>query len=107
MNITTWNVNSIRARLDRVLAWVDARQPDVLCLQELKCLDTEMPREPFEQRGYQVETYGQKTYNGVALLSKRPMTDVVRGLPDPADPQARGISARVDGIRVIGRFESS
>lgn len=104
MNITTWNVNSVRARLDRVLEWVDAREPDLLCLQEIKCQDAEFPREAFEQRGYRVETYGQKTYNGVALLSRLPMEDVQRDLPLAGDPQARGISAVVDGVRVVNLY---
>lgn len=101
MNITTWNVNSVRARLDRVLAWMDARNPDVLCLQELKCVDEELPVDRFRERGYHVEAFGQKTYNGVAILSKRPMTDVARALPNPEDPQARGIAATIDGLRVV------
>ena len=104
MNVTTWNVNSLRARLDRVLAWVDARQPDVLCLQEIKCVDAEMPRAPFEERGYHVATFGQKTYNGVAILSRSPLHDVETGIPNPDDPQARGIAATVRGVRVMNLY---
>ncbi|MFZ5475741.1 MAG: exodeoxyribonuclease III [Myxococcota bacterium] len=104
MNITSWNVNSLRARLDRVLAWVDAHEPDVLCMQEVKCVDGEFPFEPFRARGYHVETFGQKTYNGVAIASRAPMSDVARGLPDAGDPQARGITARVDGVRVVNLY---
>lgn len=104
MHITTWNVNSVRARLDRVLAWIDAYSPDVLCMQELKCQDAELPVERFRERGYNVEWFGQKTYNGVALLSKRPMTDVVKGFPNPDDPQARGISAVIDGMRIVNLY---
>jgi exodeoxyribonuclease III len=104
MNITTWNVNSVRARLDRVLGWIDGHRPDVLCLQELKCTDAEVPVERFRERGYHVETHGQKTYNGVALLSLLPMTDVVRGLPVADDPQARGISAVIGGVRVLNLY---
>ena len=104
MNITTWNVNSVRARLDRVLAWIDAREPDVLCLQELKCADGDLPIEPFERRGYAIAAHGQKTYNGVAILSKRPMTEVTRGLPDPADPQVCGITAVIDGVRIVNLY---
>lgn len=104
MNITTWNVNSLRARLERVVAWIDAYQPDVLCMQELKCQDAEVPLLPFLERGYTVEAHGQKSYNGVAIASRRPMTEVVRGLPDPTDPQARGISAVIDGVRIVNLY---
>ena len=102
-SIVTFNVNSIGARLPNVLAWVDATQPDILLLQELKCVDEAFPRLEFEQRGYMCETHGQKTYNGVAILSKFPLRDVVRGLPgDAADEQARYIEAvaEVGGARV-------
>jgi exodeoxyribonuclease-3 len=101
VNITTFNVNSVRARLDRLLRWMDAHAPDVLCLQETKCTDADFPFAAFEERGYAAVHYGQKTYNGVAILSRHPMTDVVRGLPDAEDPQARGVSARVCGLRVV------
>ncbi|MFN3354014.1 MAG: exodeoxyribonuclease III [Brevundimonas sp.] len=102
MRIATWNVNSVNARLPTVLAWVEAASPDVLCLQELKCLDEKFPREPFESLGYNVETHGQKTYNGVALLSKSPLSDVRRGLPgDPSDEQARYIEAVVEAPRPV------
>ena len=102
MKIATWNVNSIRTRLERALAWLERHRPDVLCVQEIKCRDEDFPREPFESMGYHVETHGQKTYNGVALLSRKPAEDVVRGLPaDGADAQARLIGATFDGVRVI------
>lgn len=102
MKIVTWNVNSIRTRLERAKAWVAAHQPDVLCLQEIKVVDEVFPREVFEGLGYHVETYGQKTYNGVAILSRSAPTDVVRGLPhDGPDAEARAISATIDGVRVI------
>lgn len=104
MNITTWNVNSIRARLDRTLEWVDGMRPDVLCIQELKCQESEFPRGPFEERGYQLAIYGQKTYNGVAILSLRPMTGVEVDLPWPGDPQARGIRAEVDGVQIVNLY---
>ena len=81
MRIATWNVNSVNARLPTVLAWLEAAQPDVVGFQEIKCLDEKFPREAFESLGYNVETHGQKTYNGVALLSKYPLSDVRRGLP--------------------------
>lgn len=108
MNITTWNVNSVRRRLDRVVEWVDARHPDVLCLQELKCQDAEFPHAPFVERGYQISTYGQKTYNGVAILTRAPHTDVVTDFPMPGDGQARGIAATVQGrtrpVRVVNLY---
>ncbi|HEV7352326.1 MAG TPA: exodeoxyribonuclease III [Brevundimonas sp.] len=102
MRIATWNVNSVNARLPTVLAWVEAAGPDVLCLQELKCVDEKFPREAFESLGYNVETHGQKTYNGVALLSRFPLSDVRRGLPgDPTDEQARYIEAVVETSRPV------
>ena len=97
MRIATWNVNSVNARLPTILAWMEAAQPDVACFQEIKCVDEKFPREAFESLGYNVETHGQKSYNGVALLSKRPLSDIRRGLPgDETDEQARYIEAVVD-----------
>lgn len=104
MRIVTWNVNSIRARLERALDWVDAWRPDVLCLQEIKCLDEQFPAAPFLERGYQVETFGQKTYNGVAILSLLPMREVERGIPGGVDQDARGISALIEDIRVVNLY---
>jgi exodeoxyribonuclease-3 len=104
MNITTFNVNSVRARLERVLAWLDRHAPDVLCLQETKCTDADFPFEAFRARGYEVAHHGQKSYNGVAIVSRLPLADVVRGIPDAEDPQARGISARVGGLRVVNLY---
>ena len=97
MRIATWNVNSVNARLPTVLDWFGQTQPDVACLQEIKCVDDKFPREAFEDLGYNVETHGQKSYNGVALLSKFPLSDVRRGLPgDDSDEQARYIEALVE-----------
>jgi exodeoxyribonuclease III len=108
MRIATWNVNSVNARLPTVLAWLEAAQPDVVCMQEIKCVDEKFPREPIEALGYNIETHGQKSYNGVALLSKVPMSDVRRGLPgDDADEQARYIEAVIEAprpIRVCGLY---
>ena len=104
MNITTFNVNSIRARLDRLLAWIDDRSPDVLCLQELKCTEAELPRAELERRGYHVHISGQKSWNGVAILAREPLTDVEIDLPWPGDVQARGISARVGGVRIVNLY---
>jgi exodeoxyribonuclease-3 len=108
MRIATWNVNSINARLETVLAWFEAASPDVACLQEIKCVDEKFPAQAFERLGYNVATHGQKTYNGVALVSKTPLEDVRRGLPgDPTDEQARYIEAVTGGrtpIRVGGIY---
>jgi exodeoxyribonuclease-3 len=108
MKIATWNVNSVNARLETVLAWFKTAQPDVAALQEIKCVDEKFPTEAFEDLGYNVAVHGQKTYNGVALLSKFPMEDVVRGLPgDETDEQARYIEALIcapQPIRVGGIY---
>jgi exodeoxyribonuclease-3 len=102
MKIATWNVNSIRQRVDRVTAWVEREKPDVLCLQEIKTEDAGFPREPFEALGYHVETYGQRTYNGVALLARKPIENVVRGFPGEEPNAARRlIAATVGDIRVV------
>ena len=95
MKIASWNVNSVKARLPNVLRWLEEAQPDIACLQELKCVDDAFPRDDIEALGYNVETHGQKTYNGVALLSKYPLEDVSRGLPGLEDEQARYIEAVV------------
>lgn len=94
MKIATWNVNSIKARLDNAIAWLRDAKPDIACLQELKCEDAAFPAAAFEELGYNVLTHGQKTYNGVAILSKLPAEDVRRGLPGMEDdPQSRYIEA--------------
>ena len=106
IKITTWNVNSIKARLPNVLAWLKEAAPDVVLLQELKCVDENFPRIEIEDAGYNIETYGQKTYNGVAILSKSPIEDIKRGLPgDTTDEQARYIEATVFGkLRVASLY---
>jgi exodeoxyribonuclease-3 len=102
MNIVTWNVNSIRSRESRVIAWLTAHQPDVLCLQELKLEDSLFPHAAIESLGYHAVTHGQKTYNGVAILSRHEITDVTRTLDDGVDdPQARLIAGTVRGVRVV------
>jgi exodeoxyribonuclease-3 len=102
MRIATWNVNSIRARMSRFLPWLEARKPDVVCLQETKCLDEQFPREPIEELGYNVEVFGEKTYNGVAILSRSRPEDVQRGLPgEPPDAQKRVIGATVSGVMIL------
>ncbi|MEX0752681.1 MAG: exodeoxyribonuclease III [Xanthobacteraceae bacterium] len=96
MRIATWNVNSIKQRIDNVVAWIGARQPDILCLQETKCPDEAFPREPLESLGYNVAIHGQKGFNGVALLSKLPFDEVTPGLiGDDSDGQARFLEAVV------------
>ncbi|SVB71938.1 uncharacterized protein METZ01_LOCUS224792, partial [marine metagenome] len=105
MKIATWNVNSIKARLPRLLEWLEAAQPDVVLLQELKVIDAAFPTQPIEDLGYNTAIHGQKTYNGVAILSKRPIEDVRRGLPgDENDDQARYIEAVVDTVRVASIY---
>lgn len=98
MRIATWNINSINARLETALRWFEEAAPDVVCLQEIKCIDEKFPAEAFERLGYNVAVHGQKTYNGVAILSKTPLEDVMRGLPgDESDEQARYLEAVVSG----------
>ncbi len=105
MKLATWNVNSIRAREARVLRWLERQRPDVLCLQELKVETDAFPFENVRTAGYEVAVHGQKTYNGVAIISRRPLTDVVLGMDgkDPND-QARLIGAEIDGVRVISAY---
>jgi len=88
MRIVTWNVNSIRAREDRVLNWLDQHRPDVLCLQELKCTDDQFPYDGFDQLGYHVAMHGQKTYNGVAVISLDLPDHVEPAVPWPDDAGA-------------------
>lgn len=103
--IATWNVNSVRARLPRVLEWLDEFKPDVALLQEIKATDETFPRLEIEDRGYNVEIHGQKNFNGVAILSKSPIEDVIRGLPDITDDdQARYIEGFTGGIRVASIY---
>jgi exodeoxyribonuclease-3 len=105
MKIATWNVNSIKARKDRLLAWLAKHSPDVLCLQELKVDDAGFPGDEIAQTGYQVILHGQKSYNGVAILSRALASDVQIGLGDDTDdPQARLISATLHGVRVISVY---
>lgn len=105
MRIATWNVNSVRARLPRVLEWLERAKPDVVCLQETKCLDAQFPREPIEDAGYQIATYGQKTYNGVAILSRKRIEDVACGMQDGVeDLEARVISATVEDVQFVNAY---
>jgi exodeoxyribonuclease-3 len=113
MRIATWNVNSVRTRLEQVLAWLAAEQPEVLCLQETKVADELFPHQAFEGLGYRAAISGQKSYNGVALLSRLPLEDVQVGFTPllPHDPQAeelgvqrRVISAAIEGLRVLNLY---
>jgi exodeoxyribonuclease-3 len=102
MKIATFNINGIKARIGALTDWLDESRPDVAILQEIKSVDEGFPREIFEDRGYIVETHGQKGFNGVAILSKLPLEDVTRGLPgDDTDEQARWIEATVMGERPV------
>ena len=113
MRIATWNVNSVRARLDQVLAWLEAEAPEVLCLQETKVADELFPLAPFRALGYEAAISGQKAYNGVAILSRLPIEDVRVGFTPllPQDPEAAGlgeqkrvISAQIAGLRVLNLY---
>ncbi|TVS00112.1 MAG: exodeoxyribonuclease III [Rhodobacteraceae bacterium] len=109
MKIASFNINGIKARSAALGAWLDEAQPDLAVLQEIKSTDEAFPREVIEERGYNLETHGQKGFNGVAILSKHPLEDVTRGLPgDESDTQARWIEAIVTGpqhaLRVCGLY---
>jgi exodeoxyribonuclease III len=105
MKLATWNINSLTVRLPQVLDWLGTNPVDVLALQELKLSDDKFPHAAFAEAGYQSVCFGQKTYNGVALISKTPATDVVRNIPGFSDDMARVISATfASGIRVVGAY---
>ena len=104
MKIVTWNVNSLKVRLEQVQNWLTDNQPDVLCLQETKTEDVNFPLEALQQAGYHVVFSGQKTYNGVAIISKIPATDVQVGLPNFEDVQKRVLAATINGVRIINVY---
>lgn len=106
MKISTWNVNSLRVRMPHLLEWLATEQPDLVGLQELKCLDEQVPREQIEQAGYSIVSNGQKTYNGVAILARAPLAieDVSRDMPGFEDPQKRVIAATVGGVRFVNLY---
>lgn len=105
MKIASWNVNSIAVRLPHVLDWAAANRPDVLCLQETKCTDERFPAGPFREAGYEVATFGQPTYNGVAIISTLPVGELRRGLPDDdAGAPRRLLAATVGGVRVVNVY---
>lgn len=102
MKIATFNINGVKARIGALTDWLETAKPDVALLQEIKSIDENFPREVFEDMGYNVETHGQKGFNGVAILSRFPLEDVVRGLPgDASDEQARWIEATVVGEKAV------
>jgi exodeoxyribonuclease-3 len=104
MKLATWNVNSLAVRLPQLLDWLAAHPVDAIVLQELKLTDDKFPHAEIAAAGYQAQCFGQRTYNGVALLSRAPAADVVRNIPGFADEQARVIAGSVDGVRVIGAY---
>jgi exodeoxyribonuclease III len=107
MRIVTWNVNSVRQRLEHLLAFLKEAEPDVVCLQELKTAEPTFPREEIEAAGYNLAIHGQKGFNGVAILSKHPMEDVRRGLPgDDADEQSRYVEAVISAPSGVVRVAS-
>ncbi|MEX0754957.1 MAG: exodeoxyribonuclease III [Actinomycetota bacterium] len=102
MKIVTWNVNSIRQRLPRALALLERYEPDVVCLQETKVIDEDFPVAEFADAGYTSASFGQKSYNGVAILARDPVEDVVRGFPgDPVATESRILAARVGGLHLV------
>ena len=104
MKIACWNVNSLKVRLEQVRDWCASEQPDVLCLQETKTVDENFPQDALEQAGYDVQFSGQKTYNGVAVIARGPMSDRLTDFPDYADPQRRILAVTYDDVRVINVY---
>ena len=110
VRIATWNVNSVKQRLPRLLPWLDEREPDVVCLQETKLADeafAELLDDELAERGYEVAVHGEAAWNGVAILSRAGLEDVVRGLPGGPgfpDPEARAVAATCGGLRVVSVY---
>lgn len=107
LDVATWNVNSIRPRLEQLVQWLRDANPDVVCLQETKVVDELFPTDEIAAAGWEHQAfYGQKTYNGVAILSKHPLEDVILGFDDgePEDPQARLVRATVQGVTIVGCY---
>src|SRR5260370_11109879 len=105
MRIASWNINSLRKRQDRLFAWLDATKPDIVCLQEIKCPDEQFPVLALQAAGYHSAYHGEKSYNGVAILSKTEPRDVRASLCDEViDLQARGIAAKIDNLRVFSVY---
>ena len=104
MKIATWNVNSLKVRLPHVLDWLESEQPDVLCLQETKLTDENFPADDIRSAGYEVVYSGQKTYNGVATISRSAATEVITDVPGLDDPQRRILGTTIDGVRVLNLY---
>jgi exodeoxyribonuclease-3 len=105
LTVATWNVNSVRIRLPRLLSWLERRKPTVACLQEIKVIDEDFPAGPINELGYQCIIHGQKTYNGVAILSLLPAVDVARSFPgNPAAAESRVLSATIGGVRIMNIY---
>jgi len=104
MKITSWNVNSIRRRIDAVLEWLDRNEPDILCLQETKCVEESFPWIGFRAAGYDICVVGQKGYNGVAIASRLPQTEVLRNPVGPTEGPARSIMATIGGYRILNVY---
>ncbi len=105
MKLTTWNVNGIRARLTHVVDFLREQRPDVLCLQETKVTDDQFPREPLEDEGYNLEVFGQKSYNGLAILSRRPIEAVIRGFADDGpEAERRALGCIIDDVMVLDLY---
>ena len=104
MKIASWNVNSLKVRLDHVLDWLDTAEPDVLALQETKMTDEVFPVAAIEAAGYHVVFSGQKTYNGVAIIAKSQPEDIITDIPGLEDPQRRILAATVDDVRIINLY---
>jgi exodeoxyribonuclease-3 len=104
MRLATWNVNSLPVRLPQVLDWIDRRSPDILCLQETKVPDSRFPEEPFRERGYDLLFRGQPTYNGVAILSRHPLSDPLRDFPGEPDAECRLLAATVGPLRLFNLY---
>jgi exodeoxyribonuclease III len=108
MKLATWNINSLNVRLPQVLDWLATNPVDALCLQELKLSDDKFPRDALQQAGYHSAVFGQKTYNGVAILSRTPLRDVVNNIPGLADEQSRVIAATIDSaagpLRIVNAY---
>jgi exodeoxyribonuclease-3 len=104
VKLATWNVNSLAVRLPQLIDWLALHQPDAIVLQETKLTDDKFPSAEIEAAGYQVQWFGQKTYNGVALLSRTVASDIVKNIPGHGDEQARVIAGTVNGIRIVGAY---
>jgi len=104
VKIATWNVNSLRVRLPHVADWIESEEPDILALQETKLRDEDFPVDEIESLGYRVAFSGQPTYNGVALLAREPITDVLTDIDGLDDPERRVLAATIGGIRIYNLY---